>query len=204
MAWTEVTLKAAIQDYIEVQGESTLVSNIEIIIQQAEDRILKNVQLPEFRKNVTGSVTQSDQYLAKPTDFLSPYSLAVDNTGYEFLLFKDVNFLREAYPSTTAEGTPRYYAAFKGDFFILAPTPDQAYAVELHYFYKPASITTGVTTWLGDNAEVTLLYGCLVEAYTFVKGDADMLQVYEARYKEALATTQALSFRNTTDSYRRA
>ena len=204
MSWTQTTLNAAIRSYLETEISALPDTDIDVIVLQAEDRILKNVQLPEFRKNVTGSLTGSDQYLAKPDDFLSPYSLAVDNSGLEFLLFKEVNFIREAYPSTSSEGTPKYYSAFEGDFFLLGPTPDQAYAVELHYFYKPVSITTGVTTWLGDNAESTLLYGCLVEAYTFLKGDADMMQVYEARYKEALAALQALSFRNTTDSYRRA
>ena len=204
MAWTQTTLNAAIRSYLETDSNALSDTDIDVIVLQAEDRILKDVQLPEFRKNVTGSVTGSDQYLAKPTDFLSPYSLAVDNTGLEFLLFKDVNFIRGAYPSTGSEGTPKYYSSFDGDFFLLGPTPDQAYAIELHYFYKPVSITTGVTTWLGDNAESTFLYGCLIEGYTFQKGDADLLGVYETRYKEALVALQGLSARNITDSYRRA
>ena len=161
MAWTYAALNQAIQDYLETD-ETTFVANISIFTQQAEDRILKDIQLPEFRKNVTGSLSGSDQYLAMPTDYLSPYSLALDNTGYEFLLFKDVNFIREAYPLNSAEGTPKYYAAFDGDFFIVGPTPDQGYAVELHYFYKPETIVTASTSWLGDNAESALLYGCLI------------------------------------------
>ncbi len=205
MAWTYTTLIAAIQDYIETEDDSTLVANLPVIVQQAEDRILKNVQLSAFRKNVTGSVSDSDQYLAVPTDFLAPYSLAVDNSGYEFLLFKEVNFVREAYPIVSVKGVPKYYSRFDDEFFLLGPTPDASYALELHYFYKPESIVTASTTWLGDNAESTLLYGCLLEAYTFQKGDADLMQIYEARYKEGLEQLKVLGEGfNKTDAYRSA
>ncbi len=202
MAWTYTTLKQAIQDYLETD-ETTFVTNIDVFIRQTEDRILKDIQLPEFRKNVTGSVTGSDQYLAVPTDYLSPYSLAVDNTGLEFLLFKDVNFIREAYPLVSTEGTPKYYGIFDSSFFILGPTPDQSYATELHYFYRPTTIVTASTSWLGTNAESVLLYGCLIEAATFQMAEPDILELYNTRYKEALSGLGLLSVRSTTDSYRR-
>jgi len=204
MAWTYATLSQAIQDYLEVSDEETLTNNLPVIVQQCEDRILKSVQLPDFRKNSTGSITQDDPYLGVPDDYLAPYSLSLDNSGIEFLLFKDVNFIREAYPSSSATGTPKYYALFEADFFILGPTPDINYAVELHYFYKPESIVTAGTTWLGDNAVTTLLYGCLIEAYTFLKGDADLMQVYETRFQEGLEKLKVLGeYRSVDDSYRR-
>jgi hypothetical protein len=202
MAWTYETLKAAILSYIETDEEN-LVANMPIIVQQAEDRILKAVQLPDFRKNVTGTVTVSDPYLIMPTDFLSPYSMAVDNTGYEFLIFKEVSFVRQAYPDVTVTSVPKYYAIFSSEYFLVGPTPDQNYDIELHYFYKPESIVTAGTSWLGDNAESTLLYGCLVEAYTYTKGEADMVKTVNTRYTEALDKLKLLGEgRNATDSYR--
>ena len=204
MAWTFTTLKNALQDYLETT-EATFVSNLPTIITQAEDRILKSVQLPDFRKNSTGVTTTSNKYLKCPSDFLAPYSLSVDNSGYEFLLFKDVNFIREAYPSSSVTGVPKYYGLFDADTFILAPTPNANFNAELHYFYKPTSITTSSsgTSWLGDNAESTLLYGCLVEAYTFLKGEPDLMQVYAARYDAALENLKSLGEGyDTTDSYR--
>ena len=204
MAWTFTTLKNALQDYLETT-ETTFVNNLSVIITQAEDRILKSVQLPDFKKNSTGSTTSSNKYLTCPTDFLAPYSLAVDNSGYEFLLFKDVNFIREAYPSSSTTGIPKYYALFDADNFILAPTPNANLTAELRYFYKPESITSASsgTSWLGDNAESTLLYGCLVEAYTFLKGEPDLMQLYAARYEDALGKLKALGEGyDTTDSYR--
>jgi len=204
MAWTFTTLKQAIQDYTQ-NSETTFVNNLSVIITQAEDRILKSVQLPDFRKNSTGTTTSSNQYLSTPSDFLSPYSLAVDNSGYEYLMFKDVNFVREAYPQSSTEGVPKYYALFTDESFILGPTPNSNYTVELHYFYKPESITVASsgTSWLGDNAESTLLYGSLYEAYTFMKGDPDMMQLYAGRYEDALAKLKALGEGySTTDSYR--
>jgi len=202
MAWTYTTLKTAIQDYLETD-EATLVANMPVIVKQAEDRILKSVQLPDFRRNVTGSMTGDDQYLAAPTDYLSAYSMAIDNSGHEFLLFKDVNYIRQVYPSVSTTGVPRYYALFDESYFLIGPTPDQSYAVELHYFHKPESIVTASTSWLGDNAESTLLYGCLVEAGTFQYGDADMMQMYAARYEDALAKLRLLGEgRSAVDSYR--
>lgn len=202
MAFTYTTLKATIQDYVQ-STETDFVANIDTIIKQAEDRILKSVQLPDFRINKTGTLTSGNQYLTMPSDFLAPYSLAVDDSGYEYLIFKDVNFIREAYPSSSTTGTPKYYAIFDENTFILGPSPDDNFTVELHYFYKPTSIVDDGTSWLGTNAESVLLYGCLVEAYTFLKGEADLLQVYMARYQEALEDLKGLGEGyNTTDSYR--
>jgi hypothetical protein len=204
MAWTYTSLKQAIQDYIE-SDEDTLVGNLDVIIQQAEERILKAVpKLPAFRKNCTGSLTGNDQYLGIPADYLAPYSLAVDDNGMEFLLFKNVSFIRQAYPNVAdATGVPKYYAAFSDDFFIVGPTPDQNYAVEIHYFYKPESIVTATTTWLGDNATNALFYGCLLEAYTFQKGDQDLMQIYNTRYDAAMANLAVLADpSNRTDEYR--
>lgn len=202
MAWTYSTLSTAIEDYV-VSTEAKLVANMSVIVQQAEDRILQKVQLPDFRKNVTGNTTASDQYLGMPADFLAPYSLMVDNSGYEALIFKDVNFVREAYPSTGTEGAPKYYSIFEDSAFLLGPTPDQNYVIELHYFYRPESIVTAGTSWLGTHAVSCLFYGCLVEAYTFQKGDADMLALCEGRYTDALNDLKMLAeMRNRTDSYR--
>ena len=173
-------------------------------ITQAELRIYNTVQFPSLRKNVTGTITANNKYLSCPEDFLSPYSLAViDATGaYEYLLNKDVNFIRQAYPTPTDTAIPRYYALFgptvSGSVistelsFILGPTPDATYAVELHYYYYPDSITTATTTWLGDNFDTVLLYGALVEAYTYMKGEADMVALYSGRYQESLALAKRL------------
>jgi|TARA_R110001632_G_C11174925_1_gene400131 hypothetical protein len=204
MALTFTTLKSAIQDYLETT-ETTLVSNLPAIIVQAEERILKSVQLSVFRKNVTGTLTANNQYLSAPTDYLSTYSLSIDNSGYEFLLNKDVNFIREAYPVSTVTGVPKYYATFKEGTFIVAPTPNANFSSELHYFYRPESITASSdgTSWLGTNAENTLLYGSLVESYTFLKGDPDLLQLYKAQYDDALDKLRILGEGyGTTDSYR--
>lgn len=204
MAFTYTTLKQAIQDYVE-STETSFVNNLPTIITQAEDRILKRCQLPDFRQNVTANMTSGNQYLAMPSDFLTPYSLAIDNSGYDYLLFKDVNFVRQAYPSSSTTGTPKCYAIFSDTYFLIGPTPDSNYAVELHYFHKPESITAASsgTSWLGTNAESTLLYGCILEAYTYLKGDADLMQLYAQRYEEAIAKLEELGEGyNTTDSYR--
>ena len=204
MAFTFTTLKQAIQDYVE-SNETTFVNNLPLIIQQAEDRILKRCQLPDFRKNVTGTLTSGNEYLTMPSDFLTPYSMAIDNNGYEYLIFKDVNFIRQAYPDSTSQAVPKYYGIFTDSSFIVGPTPDASYDVELHYFHKPESITVSAsgTSWLGTNAESTLLYGCLVEAYTFLKGDNDLMQVYAMRYEDAIARLEELGEGySTTDSYR--
>ena len=203
MNYTE--LSAAICDYTQ-NFDQDFVDNIPVFVQQAEQRIYNTVQFPSLRKNVTGTTSANNKYLSCPDDFLSAYSLAViDASGsYEFLLNKDVNFIRQAYPSPTATGTPKYYAIFGPTVlgstvtdelsFILGPTPNAAYSVELHYYYYPESITVAADgrTWLGDNFDTVLLYGALVEAYTFMKGEADMMGVYEAKYKEALALAKRL------------
>jgi hypothetical protein len=207
-------LSSAIQTYTEnnfptitLADSSTVSSTAQInrFIEQAEQRIYNSVQFPSLRKNVTGTVTANNKYLSCPDDFLAPYSLAVYPYGggdYSYLLNKDVNFVREAYPSPTDTGTPKYYALFGPTIsgstitnelsLILGPTPDTTYSTELHYYYYPESITTASTTWLGDNFDTVLLYGALVEAYTFMKGEADMLAVYDAKYKEALALAKRL------------
>ncbi len=187
-------LRQAIQDYTETT-ESIFVQNIPTFVEQAEERIYNSVQIPALRRNVTGNVTATNKYLACPDDFLSVYSLAaVDATGrYEYLLNKDVNFIRQAYPNPNSTGLPRYYALFgprSGNStelsFILGPTPDAAYTMELHYFYYPESIVTAGTSWLGDNYSPVLLYGALREAYLFQKGEQDLIANVEAKYNEAL------------------
>jgi hypothetical protein len=202
--YTELT--TAIQDYTE---NTFTADQLARFTQQAEERIFNTVQFPSLRKNVTGTTTASNKYLSSPGDFLSVYSLAViDATGrYEYLLNKDVNFIRAAYPNPASTGIPKYYALFGPTTtnnnppvitnelsFILGPTPNAAYSVELHYFYYPQSISespTG-TSWLGDNFDPVLLYGSLVEANTFMKGEPDMTAMYEAKYKEALAMAKRL------------
>ena len=214
-------LVAAIQTYTEnnfpstTLADSTVVTSttqINRLITQAEQRIYNTVQFPSLRRNVTGTVTASNKYLSCPNDFLSTYSLAViENYGtsterYTYLLNKDVNFIREAYPETgTAyNGLPKYYALFGPTVngvtitnelsFILGPTPDALYYVELHYYYYPESITVAASgqTWLGDNFDTVLLYGSLVEAYTYMKGEQDMITLYDTKYKEALALAKRL------------
>lgn len=194
------TLSATISSYLQ-NYETDFVANIPTFVKQAEQRIYNSVQFPSLRRNVTGTVSSGSPYLAAPDDFLAPYSLAVvDNTGrYQFLLNKDVNFIREAYPTIAGTGLPKYYAIFGPRStapaelsFILGPTPDSAYAIELNYFFYPESIVTASTTWLGDNFDTVLLYGCLIEAYTFLKGEADLLALYGGKYKEALALAKRL------------
>ena len=203
------TLCASIQDYVE---NSFSASQLAIFVEQAEQRIYNTVQLPDLRKNVTGITTASNKYLSCPTDFLAPYSLAVvDATGnYSYLLNKDVNYIREAYPNPTDTAIPKYYAIFgprsddtKELTFILGPTPDTAYTVELHYFYYPESIVTAGQTWLGDNFDSALLWGSIVEAYFFLKGEGDLLAVYQNRYQEALALLKQLGDgKDRADAYR--
>ena len=193
-------LSAAIQAYTE-NPSADFVAQIPTFVQQAEQRIYNSVQFPSLRKNVTGSTTGNNKYLACPSDFLAVYSMAVvDGTGaYEYMLNKDVNFIRQAYPVPTDTGLPRYYALFGPQSndpneltFILGPTPDATYVVELHYFFYPQSIVTAGTSWLGDNFDSVLLYGSLVEAYTYMKGEQDMLQLYNTKYMEALALAKRL------------
>ena len=189
-------------------SQDTTTEQINRFIQQAEQRIYNTVQFPSLRKNVTGQATATNKYLACPGDFLAVYSMAVVtgvtggnlNTGtYEYLLNKDVNYIRQAYPTPNDTGVPRYYALFgprsnnEAELsFILGPTPDADYDIELHYFYYPESIVTAQTSWLGDNFDSVLLYGTLVEAYTYMKGEQDIMAFYETKYKEALAMAKRL------------
>jgi hypothetical protein len=193
-------LKAAIIAYTENQ-DASFETEIPVFVQQAEQRIYNSVQFPSLRKNVTGSTSANNKYLACPDDFLAPYSLAViDATGaYEYLLNKDVNFIRQAYPTPNATGLPKYYALFGTQTndpnelsFILGPTPAASYGVELHYFYYPESIVDAGTSWLGDNFDSVLLYGSLIEAYTYMKGEQDMLTLYNQKFMEALALAKRL------------
>ena len=205
MSFTFSTLKTAIQDYTD-NSETTFVNNLSIFIKQSEERILKNVQLSLFRKNSTGSATSSNKYLAMPSDFLAPFSLSVlSSSAHEFLEFKDVNFIQTFTPNPATTGTPRYYAIFDVSNFILAPTPNEAYTAELHYYYRPASLTAGSdsgTTWLSENAPNAMLYGSLVEAYTFMKGEPDMLALYNQRFTEAiLALKNFGEAKEVTDDY---
>ena len=203
-------LSTAIQAYTE-NTETNFVANIPVFVQQAEQRIYNSVQFPSIRKNMTGVVSTTSKYLSAPDDFLAVYSLAVItdvtggdlNTGtYEYLLNKDVNFIRQAYPTPNDKGVPRYYALFGPTVsgstitneltFIVGPSPDQNYHVELHYYYYPQSIVTAGTSWLGDNFDSVLLYGSLVEAYTYMKGEQDMMQLYNTKFMEALALAKRL------------
>ena len=189
MSWTYTTLKSAIQDYTQ-NTESTFVADLAIIITQAEQRIIKSVELPNFRKNVTGNLSSGNQYLAAPSDYLYPYSLAtIDTNGnYTYLLSTDVSFIREAYPAIATTGNPKHYAQFDDNTFIVGPTPSSSLNAELHYFYIPESISASAdgTSWLGTNAPEVLLYASLCEAYTFMKGEPDILVNYEKRFQEGL------------------
>ena len=199
-------LVAAVTSYTENQFATV---DMNTFISQAEQRIYNTIQFPSLRRNVTGTLTANQKYLACPDDFLSVYSMAIFPAAggdYTFLLDKDVNFIREAYPNPTTTGTPKYYALFGPSTnsspivilneltFILGPTPDATYNVELHYFFYPESITTVASgqTWLGDNFDTVLLYGSLVEAYTYMKGEADMMALYDGKYKEALGLAKRL------------
>lgn len=206
-------LFTAVQTYLENQfpdvyladgSAVTSTSQINTFIQQAEQRIYNSVQFPSIRKNMTGNLTTNNKYLSAPVDFLSTYSLAVINTdgSYEYLLNKDVNFIRQAYPQPTDTGVPKYYALFGPTVssasitnelsFIVGPTPDANYGVELHYYYYPTSIVEATTSWLGDNFDTVLLYGTIVEANTFMKGEADLTALYNQKYAEALQLAQRL------------
>lgn len=207
MNYAELT--AAIEDYTENTFTST---ELATFTKQAEQRIYNTVQLPNLRKNVTGLLTSGNKYLACPSDFLSTYSLAIVNTdgSYEYLLNKDVNFIRQAYPTPSDTGTPAHYAIFGPDSsndneltFILGPTPDAAYTAELHYFYYPESIVTAGTSWLGDNFDSCLLNACLLEAITFMKGEPDMVKLYQDRYAQSIALLKNLGDgKDRQDAYR--
>ena len=196
-------LSSAIQAYTE-NTDTSFVANIPVFVAQAEQRIYNTIQFPSLRKNMLGVVSTTTPYLSAPSDYLATYSLAVIGAdgSYEYLLNKDVNFIRQAYPSASDTGLPRYYALFGPTVsgstittelsFMLGPKPDANYQVELHFFYYPESIVTAGTTWLGDNFDSVLLYGSLVEAYTYMKGEADIMGLYNGKYQEALALAKRL------------
>ena len=205
MAFTFATLKTAIQDYTD-NSETTFDNNLTRFILNAEERILKECQLDVFRKNSQGSTTASTKFLSKPSDFLAPFSLSVVNdSSNEFLLYKHVTFLQDFTPNPATTGVPEYYGDWNDETFLLAPTPNDAFTMELHYFFRPDSITATEdgTTWLGDNAELALLYGSLVEAYTFMKGEPDLLTFYNNRYFESLQGLKRLGEgQQTSEEYR--
>lgn len=213
---TYAELCTAISNYVENTFSTT---QLNLFIEQAEQRIYNSIQLPDLRKNVNGVITDGNKYLQCPSDFLSAYSIAVydaslgANAEYTYLLNKDVNFIREAYPNPNSTGTPKYYAIFGPQTnnvdaltFILGPTPNKEYATELHYFYYPPSITSeesGGNTWLGENFDSALLYGSVLEAYTFLKGDADIMTQYRQRYEEAMTLLNTLATgKDRGDAYR--
>lgn len=205
MAFTYAQLVDTIYGYLSTDSNGIPTADINTIIRQAEQRIYYDVQIPVLKKNVTGSLSNGNRYLTTPDDYLATYSIAVNNNGvYEYLLPKEVAFIREAYPATNATGVPRYYAIFDNDTIILGPTPNSNYPVELHYFYEPASIVDQPTgTWISENAENALLYGCLFEAYTYLKGEPDLISLYAGRYKEAIEALRIIGEgRNRSDTYR--
>lgn len=196
-------LVQAIGDYT-ANYEQSFVNNIPTFVVQAEDRIYNTVEFPALRKTAYSSCTPGSKYLAAPGDFLASFSLAIKRDGsYEVLLDKDVNWLTEAYQNDLVTGTPAYYALFDANTFVLGPVPDDAYYIECNYFYKPQSITTAGTSWLGNNMPSVLLYGSLVEAYTYMKGEQDVMALYRERYEAALASLRNLGEgRNRLDAYR--
>ena len=205
MAFTFATLKTAIQDYTD-NSETTFDNNLTRFILNTEERILKECQLDVFRRNSQGTTSASTKFLSKPTDFLAPFSLSVVNdSSNEFLLYKHVTFLQDFTPNPSTTGVPEYYGDWNDETFLLAPTPNDAFTMELHYFFRPDSITATEdgTTWLGDNAELALLYGSLVEAYTFMKGEPDLLTFYNNRYFESLQGLKRLGEgQQTSEEYR--
>jgi hypothetical protein len=206
---TYAELVELLQDYTETR-EASFVANIPNFVRQAESRIYRSVALPEMRKAATAAVSAGNPYVARPADFISVVSFAViDDAGaYHFLYDKDANFIREAYPFPGVTGRPKVYAQFNGDAgggfgnFILGPTPDQAYTVELQYYYDPPSIVDAGTSWLAEMGGPALLYGALVEAYVYLKGDADMMEAYRQQYADALMQLGGVDVRSKRDDYR--
>ena len=205
MSFTLTTLKQSVQDWTE-NDESTFVGELDFFIKNAEERIFKTVDLDYFRKNVEGTTTSGNKFLQKPSDYMATFSLSLVNSGSNvFLLQKDVNFLQEFHPDPTVTGVPKYYAQFDVDNFILAPTPNANFTAELHYYYRPTSLTSDSsgTTWISTNAPDALLYGTLVEAYTFMKGEKDILDLYNGRFLESLSRLKNYAEgRNYSDSFR--
>jgi len=206
MSFTLATLKTAIQDYTD-NSETSFVTHLPDFIKAAEEKIFKSVDLDYFRKNVTSAFTSSDQFLSVPSDYLASFSLQITSSGSEsFLLQKDVNFLREYTPASTTTGLPKYYARFDEDNFIVAPTPNSNYTLQLNYYYRPASLTAGAdsgTTWVSTNAPFALLYGSLIEAYYYMKGEPDVIAQYEKNYIFYVERLKDLGeARENTDGYR--
>lgn len=206
MSFTYAQLKTAIQDFCE-NTETSFVTNLPLFIRAAEDRVFQSVDLEVFRKNATSALSADDKYLSVPSDFLAPFSLQITTSGSEdFLLIKDVNYVNQFNIDSSSTAAPKYYALFDKDNFIVAPTPDANYTVELHYYYRPDSLTAGAedgTTWISENAPQVLLYGSLYEAYTYMKGEADVLANYEKRFVEGLARLKDLAeARENRDAYR--
>lgn len=206
MSFTLTTLTASVQEWTQ-NDESTFVAEIPFFIQNAEERIFKVVDLEYFRKNVTGVMTSGNKFLQKPSDWLANFSLSFVNSSSEnvFLLQKDVNYLQEFHPNPSSTGTPRFYASFDVNNFIIAPTPNSNFNVEVHYYYRPASLTTddSGSTWISTNAPDALLYATLIEAYTFMKGENDLLQLYTARFTEAISRLKIYAeAKENTDAYR--
>lgn len=207
MSFTYAQLKQAVQDYTEYE-ETGFVNNIPLFIRLSEERILKNVQLSLFRKNATALTSASGQYIKVPNDFLAPFSLSMTGANGDkfFVEFKDPSFVQSYTPDPTTTGEPKYYCQFDVDNFLMAPTPDASYTAELHYFYRPRSITLDGednTTWLSENAEMALLYGALIEAYIYMKGEQDVMTMYAQRFQEAIVGIKMLGeAKETTDEYR--
>jgi len=207
MSFTLSTLKTAVQDYLQV-SETAFTSQLNTFIQEAESRIFKSVQLPEQRRNVTGTASSGNRFLATPTDFYAPFSLAIIDSSnkYTYLDFKHPSFLKEYSPTSTTTGKPKYYSLFNESAFEISPVPDLSYSVELHYLHKPASLTAGSdsgTTLLSTDHPDALLYGTLVEGAIFLKETPDVIAQFEARFKEAMARMKNLSEgRNTRDEFR--
>ena len=207
MSFTYAQLKTAIQDFTE-NTETSFVTNLPVFIRSAEDRVFTLVDLKLFRKNANAQLSIGDEFLTLPSDYLASFSLQITDANYKnFIDFKDVNFVQQYAIDTNANGTPKYYGVFDVNNFILSPTPDVAYNVELHYYYRPTSLTAGAdsgTTWLSTNAPNVLLYGSLVEAYTYMKGEADMMQLYEQRFAQEMQRLKDLAeARENSDAYRR-
>ena len=207
MSFTFAQLKTAIQDFAE-NTETSFVTNLPVFIRAAEERIFKLVDLENFRKNVSASMTASNRFLQAPTDFLASFSLSIEvSSSKKFLLQKDVNFLQEYWPNSSLTGEPEFYALFDDSNFLIAPTPDSGYSVEVHYYYRPASLTAGAesgTTFLSVNAPNAILFGSLVEAYIYMKGEQDVLAMYEQRFEEALMRLKDLAeARENNDAYRK-
>lgn len=207
MSFTYAQLETAIQDFTE-NSETSFVNNLPVFIRSCEDRILTVVDLEFFRKNATSQTTIGDPYISVPPDYLASFSMQITTANYkDFLELKDVNYLQEYNNSVAIQTTPKYYGIFDVNNFILSPTPDLVYDIELHYYYRPASITAGAasgTTWLSENAPNALLYGSLVEAYTYMKGEQDIMQLYEQRFIQEIQRLKDLAeARENSDAYRR-